>query len=191
MGDIYSIWFEVIWNMLDLAFGPCLGPARAVSAAELSYSPQTLQKLTRKTSRTLKRYMSSADGGLLIPRILHKHHNILWIVDCGGEVWFALEETVDERTGGLLYPFPRAPDIRRPPNHVKLGHPALVRAQQMARIAGEIIFDPDFGATSNWVLNNASGRFGIRPHLTIENLESVRGAFLHFGIALELEFIEA
>lgn len=61
----------------------------------------------------------------------------------------------------------------------------------MARIGGEIIFDPDFGTTSNWVINNASGRFGIRPHLKLRHLEAVRDAFSDFGIALELEFIEA
>jgi hypothetical protein len=181
---------------LDRKFGPCRDAEGSISSVEMEFSPSSLQRLTPSSSISLKTYMKSAEEGLLITQSIHKNHNLLWVVDESGEVWFAIEEAV-VADGSFLFPFPRKKHtlfLKKGDVDFaigKLGHPSLLRNIKKSRIAGEIIFDVAYSDTSKWVINNASGRYGIRKHIRRSHLEAVGQIFNRFGIPMGIEFIPA
>lgn len=173
---------------LDEEFGPSTPAGRDIGPHERNYRPQSAQRLGADTAPILKSYLDTAERGLGIPRIVHRTNNVLWIVDGGGDLWFAVEEVVHRDTGELLYSLPRTRDLARPEEHVKLGHPSLLEAaDKHARIGGEILWSPRYNA---WVLSNQSGRYGERPWQTPAHLESVARKFNQYAIELRVLFRE-
>ncbi|WP_158665244.1 hypothetical protein [Ensifer adhaerens] len=151
-----------------------------------------MQLLNNTTALFLKNYMETTNG-LRLPEVVHSTTPILWLVDKDGLIRFAMEEVVSNDTGALNYILPRnGPALRD--NEVRLGHPALLDPvkpgdTKAARIGGEIIYDPSPNSNIPWVLTNASGRFGKRPHITRAHLENVKEVFAQFGIPLRAFFV--
>lgn len=161
--------------------------AKEVSDAERSCLPTSLQRLDRASAASLTKYMQTAVDGLKIPQVNHQCLIVLWVIDEHDRIWFSLEEAVDEASHSLLYPLPRVWDL--PDGHVKLGHPSLT-TNGVARIGGEIIYDPEFGA-NGWVISNKSGRYGFGEHRTREHLENAAAEWRSFGIELDMHYIDA
>ncbi|QWY83089.1 hypothetical protein [Rhizobium phage RHph_X66] len=175
---------------LDERFGPCLPFQRQASAWELSTQPRSLQILSEETAPALKLLIDTAPS-LPLVEVVHATAPILWLVDQQGNVRFSMEEVMNRDTGALHFILPRnGPPLR--PTEERLGHPALLEpgnaGTKMARIGGELFYDP-FRGRAPWVLSNASGRYGKRPHITSEHLENVNAIFAHFGISLRTFFI--
>ncbi|NOV15442.1 hypothetical protein E5S70_04950 [Ensifer adhaerens] len=116
-----------------------------------------------------------------IPRSVH----VLWLIDCAGAVHLALEEMVDNE-GTLLGVLAKAAAAQPPKGFKKLGHPTLLsEGEVMARIAGEIYYDPEAdksGSGKLWCLTNDSGRYGLREGQTREHLEAACRYFEKFHL---------
>lgn len=85
----------------------------------------------------------------------------------------------------LIGVLPRAVKAQPVRPFLKLGHPTLIpSADKRARIAGEIVHDPDMSPDGRrpWCLTNASGRYGLRPWQTPDHLEAVSRYFEGFGL---------
>lgn len=105
--------------------------------------------------------------------------SILWVVGQEGDIIVAIEEFV--RQIGKSAEFRILPRGAFELRGGKLGHAALLDGEKRGRIGGEIVHDEEEG----WVINNQSGRYGRRPHLTEANLAAVADRFLLAGIKLK------
>ena len=95
-----------------------------------------------------------------------KEFPILWVLDCNGNIFFAVEEVVDSATKETKCPLPRK--LKVPINHEKIGHPSLLDGVK-ARIGGEILFDE---ANNQWYIFNKSGRYGKKDSTQNFHLEN-------------------
>jgi len=157
---------------LDGRFGHAIPPKR-LDPVEAAVQPLSLQRLTGKTAKLLKRLMLVSEQGLGVARFAYAAVPILWVIDSSGDLWFALEEIIQAEDGKFV--FPRIRDTPMDPGHQRLGHPSLVRGAN-ARIAGEIFFDirAEFPA---WVITNGSGRYGLREGRSPAQLSNVSQKF--------------
>ena len=175
---------------LDDKFGPCLPPDhdKTVSVAEQEFQPISLHEVDDAIGPLLYEYMDKAHAPLSITRTLHRSNNILWMIDCAGKLWVAIEEVVDLDSGEFVRSHLRNASRPGAPNF-KLGHPSLLPKGQSkkARIAGEIFWSPDH---KDWVINNTSGRFGLRSHQTEDHLKEAAALFKFHGIDLIVKFEE-
>src|SRR5262245_62045558 len=123
---------------LDELYGPALPPVD-VGLLEAKVRPSSLQRLMPDTADQLKELMRLAEQGLGVAKYVYGALPILWVIDDGGEVWIAVEEIIDERSGAFVRP--RLAATARPdsPFH-RLGHPALLSGRN-GRIGGEILLD--------------------------------------------------
>ncbi len=176
-------------EQFDALFGPAL-PAggNGIQLHEWTMSPRSRQKLDKTSGGALAVYLQQvAELHLnnLFPEIFH----LLWIVDEDGVLWFSVEEVVDQ-SGVTIGIFPKSVQAR-PFNLQKLGHPTLLgNALKLARIGGEVVFDPDDpdGSGRKFCLTNASGRYGLRPSQRREHLEAVAGKFEENGLYFWIDF---
>lgn len=174
---------------LDTLYGPAR-PAggNGIQPYEMTLHPRSRQKLDGTSAVALNVYLAQAAKlhlSNLFPEIFH----LLWVVDEAGDLWFSLEEVVDQ-SGATIGIFPKAIQAR-PLNLRKLGHPALIADPfRHARIGGEIVFDPDDpdGSGRNFCLTNASGRYGLRSGQRREHLQSVAGKFEENGLCFWFDF---
>lgn len=161
---------------LDTRFGETSPADGDIHAAEALYQPASLQKLEAATKEYLQSYMRSAEG-LLLPQLVHRYCALLWIIDDAGDVHFALEELVDERTGETVAIKPK--DFKPLPGTVKLGHPSLLAdPKKEARIGGEIVYNRH---TREWEINNWSGRYGFRQQASPSHLQEAAQIFKDIG----------
>ena len=174
---------------LDALYGPALvAGGNGIQLHEWILSPYSRQTLDKTSGAALATYLEQVallHLNNLFPEIFH----LLWIVDEDGELWFSLEEVVDQ-SGVTIGIFPKSVQAR-PLNLQKLGHPTLLgNASKRARIGGEIVFDPDDPDRSGrkFCLTNASGRYGLRPSQRREHLEAVAGKFEENGLYFWLDF---
>ncbi|MBC2775605.1 hypothetical protein H6M51_22325 [Rhizobium sp. AQ_MP] len=174
---------------LDMLYGPAR-PAggNGVQPHELTLHPRSWQKLDSASATALDAYLARAAAlhlSNLFPEIFH----LLWIVDEEGDLWFSVEEVVDQ-SGVTIGMLPKTVQAR-PLNLMKLGHPALIADPlKLGRIGGEVVFDPDDPDDSgrNFCLTNASGRYGLRSGQRREHLQSVAGKFEENGLSFWLDF---
>lgn len=169
---------------LDALFGMLVSPGK-VDPKEKSVLPRSLQKLETTSGGLLRQLMEVTERHLGVSAYVYCELPILWIVDDRGEVWFSLEEVVNEETDEFA--IPRLRDSAVANGYARLGHPSLVSANA-ARIAGEILFDVRADKPS-WYITNASGRYGIGHDRREEHLVEVRRLFEEFGIILLQQFI--
>jgi hypothetical protein len=145
---------------LDELYGVCSPAGSVIEPHELRLSPLSLTELTTATSSAVASYLT-ATPAINLTSIFAQTYHVLRLIDEDGRVHIAIEEIIDgndERVGAL--PLSRH---ARPPNVKKLGHPSLLYGHSLnARIGGEIIFDPAWGAGPDWVLTDKSGRYGLR-----------------------------
>ena len=175
---------------LDELYGPCLTPAKNVAWIEQHHESQSLTILDSGTAPALKAYLESTQQ-MNLASVMHMTTPILWLMDEDGQIRFGLEEVFNVDSGKITFVLPRnSPPLRA--GEARLGHPALLEPgpteSKLARIGGEIIYDPDLGAEQSWVLTNNSGRYGKRPHIEERNLENVQKQFAEFGISLTRYF---
>lgn len=176
-------------ELLDALYGPAL-PAggNGIQLHEWTLSPRSRQTLDNASGEALAAYLEQVAVlymNNLFPEIFH----ILWIVDEEGELWFSVEEVVDQ-SGATIGIFPKSVQAR-PLNLQKLGHPTLLgNPLKRARIGGEIVFDPDDpdGSGRKFCLTNASGRYGLRPSQRRKHLEAVAGKFEENGLYFWRDF---
>jgi hypothetical protein len=175
---------------LDQIFGPLIPPQsfRAGQSGyqpwEDRYSPYSLSMLSSITAAPLRQVMNDTAAGWKIGEVLTNDTLIIWLVDAGGQIWFALEELVmNDQPAGV----PKLQTIGLTARADKLGHPSLVGCAS-ARIGGEIFFDST-RAPPGWIINNKSGRYGVHPSRTLAHLKNVAGQFAGFGISLTTHFI--
>lgn len=175
---------------LDQLYGHSFVPEKDVSAAEKAFTPQSRDKLTEKSASLLRAHMETTTSGLLLSQVVHGCSPILWLMDRGGQIWFALEEVVSVDRGKTACAYPRSGlRFKLPDTHTRLGHPSLLDGDKTARIAGEIIFDPLFG-NHGWVISNSSGRYGIVKHRQRTHLDHVNREFSKFGLMFDVDYIE-
>jgi hypothetical protein len=154
---------------------------------EQRLAPLSLQLLDNTTAPLLLAYLSSARNGLKIPAVNHSVLPILWVIDGSGRFRFALEEVVDITNEQFMFPLSR--HLATPDGHAKLGHPALLPPDdKTARLAGELLFDPDFGQ-HGWVISNKSGRYGLVSGVTRPHLSAVVRRLADFGIRVDEYFL--
>ncbi len=150
---------------------------------EKKFRPSTVQVLSDATAESLRQYLNAAYD-ILVPTAMHARCAVLWLVDEKGAIWFAAEEIVNVNTGEFVAVRSKA-NFGKIEGTEKLGHPALLAgANKNARIGGEILFDRKH---NRWVINNSSGRYGIRPGQKTEHLVAVGKRFNEFGINLEVQ----
>ena len=58
--------------------------------------PRSRERLDTDAAKRLKALMKATDQGLGVSRYTYCELPILWVADKDGEVWFGLEEIVDE-----------------------------------------------------------------------------------------------
>lgn len=171
-------------STLDTRFGPACSPTFN-HEAERTCLPRSLQRLDAQSGPALRVLMELAHTGLAIASLTSSSLPILWAVDEDGVVWFAMEEVVSQSDSQFMYALPRA--FALPDGHVKLGHPCLISGRK-GRIAGELVYDPDFG-DHGWVISNKSGRFGFGDDRVLAHLENVAAEFGVYGIELDVYYI--
>lgn len=165
---------------LDERFGPLIAPTR-VEEWERNWFPKSLSKLDARSALSLQRHMGEISSGWSLGRVWCDDTLIIWVVDEGGVVWFAIEELIWKALPTGLPKFQRFPLTEWEP---KLGHPSLIGGKS-ARIGGEIQFNI---STLSWSINNGSGRYGYDPSRNARQLSNVAQIFAEFGIALKLHF---
>jgi hypothetical protein len=167
-------------DALDARYGACIEP-NGVTAHEQAMVPRSLQKLA-DCALQLNELMKAAQNGLGLVAYVYSERPILWVVDRGGTLWVALEETLDLETGEFTYPrIPRTGgDTKR---YTRLGHPAMVKCEA-ARVAGELQYDLTDG---KWYITNRSGRYGISREE--QHLQSVLEEFAKLDLQVEYLFI--
>jgi len=153
--------------------------------AEATVQPLSLQRLTAKSAKLLKRLMRVTEQGLGVARYTYSELPILWVVDFQGRIWFALEEIINIENNEFV--FPRLRKTKASAVHQRLGHPALLGGAG-GRIGGELIFNVD-SSPQAWFINNASGRYGLQHGRTAAHLFNVSQDFARYGIRLRQEFI--
>ena len=170
---------------LDDFFGESFTPSR-IDPTELQHVPNSLMQLDDDTAPLLKAYMETASKGLALPRALHSHAPILWVMDVYGHLFLAAEEVFDSATTQMKYPRARHTDLSH--NEFRLGHPALVSApDKQARIGGELYFDPDYEGDGNgWVINEFSGRYGRSDSRQPTHLGNVSAVFRAYSILVDI-----
>lgn len=125
---------------LDNLYGKARGPAKPIKAPELVYPPKSVQKLDPDSAVWLKQYLC-CEHDLRAIGLLPKFAHMLWIMDTHGDIYFAVEEMIDD-VGNLIGVLPKSISAR-PERMTKLGHPSLIpHAQKLARIGGELVYDP-------------------------------------------------
>lgn len=171
---------------LDALFGPCRAPASIVQAHELRAMPLSRVELKTDTVAGIAEFLDDSEGKMTSVFAIFYH--LLWIMDCDGRVFIAVEEQLDadDRTIAALPLMIRA----RPSGAIKLGHPSLIdSATRNARIGGEIVYDPEWDPGKKWVLTNKSGRYGLRNWQTEDHLREAHGFFTAAGLHLGMRFI--
>jgi len=173
---------------LDEFFGSPQEATR-VDAVELDTCPDSLVKLTEHTAPLLKRYMRAATDGLALAQVLHVLLPVLWLLNDEGEVFFALEEVCDVENQDRKFPLAR--NWKVPAGTHKLGHPSLIKGRRKsARIAGEMLFDPDpSNGKDGWVITNGSGRFGFGRHRVESHLLNVAELLASYEINVDASYI--
>jgi hypothetical protein len=164
---------------LDVQFGQALPPSRKPDYHEQNFTPKSKEKLDINSGEKLRNFMNEVKDGLKFPKITFWTVKILWIMDEKGEIYFSIEEVIDDR-GRLFFPLPDS--LKIPEGKMKLGHPSLVECRA-ARIAGEINFDYEAN-TPGWTISNKSGRYGLRKTTTENHLNNIIGVFKHYGVEL-------
>jgi len=168
---------------LDGLYGPNK-IAERVSDAEKLLRPESLTKLTDETAPLLKALMEAAANGLPLARGLFAHTPMLWVLDGSGEIFIALEEVVTNDTYRFLRPRSRR-DNMHDERETRLGHPSLVGGDCMARLGGELSYDPGWGSQlEGWFISNASGRYGMQKGHADRHLRNVCDLFSNFGITV-------
>lgn len=175
----------VVERDLDARYGAVRSVTDKVKQAERDHRPGTRQMLDDETAPVLRNYMQSALDGVKFSTVLHSTIPILWAVDPSGHLWFAIEEVVDTKNSGYLFPYAR--NLKLDDDQEKLGHPSVVGGAE-ARLGGEIMFDSGFDRPV-WVLNNKSGRFGYGDDRKKEHLETVQADLGHHGIHVVVDFV--
>jgi hypothetical protein len=173
---------------LDAQFGHCVTPVR-INIAEGNHYPSTLFSLNGQTAPRLRRFIDMSSERDRFANFAFQDFAILWVVNASGEILIAIEEGVVLYGTEVTFPLPivLGPSLAQIPSYSKLGHPALV-ACQGARIAGEILCDFDQNS-SQWYINNRSGRYGLNLGRTPQQLANVATEFAQFGIVLQQDFI--
>ncbi|MBS0252412.1 MAG: hypothetical protein JSR78_15245 [Proteobacteria bacterium] len=167
---------------LDETYGAAAEPRKLDAWEKKGKVPRSLSNLDAQNALLLLDLMQLVEKGLGVVKYVFADRPILWVVDREGNIWFALEETVDAETGEFTYP-----DIRPDPGvtYDRLGHPALIGCA-VGRIAGELKFDP--GPPGRWYINNFSGRYSRGNNRTEEHLNNVGAAFAKLGIEVAVQF---
>ena len=179
-----EVALAVLPSAMDHRFGPACAP-QFNHDAERTCRPRSLQKLDARSGPSLKVHMDLARGGLGIATLTCSSLPILWAVDEEGVLWFAMEEVVSQADSQFMYALPR--EFELPDGHIKLGHPCLIGGRK-GRIAGELLFDPEFGE-HGWVISNKSGRFGFGEDRVQAHLENAAAEFQAYGILLDIYYI--
>lgn len=156
--------------------------------------PVSLVSLTKESASMVKSFFNTAHEQILFTPIPISVH-VLWIMDVNCQIHLALEEMVDVTNGyEILGVLPRAVSVRPPRgSYHKLGHPTLLpKGEVDARIAGEIIFDPeqDPAGERKWCLTNESGRYGLRSGQLYEHLQAACRMFESFELYFATYFIQ-
>ena len=188
-------------TQLDQIFGFCVDPNQNVTGVtdwERKHHQLSRNCLDHKSAAALNRFMNLAEGDRLLASMWPVVElTIIWLVDQGGAIYFAIEEVVKpDDVLARVYPaedydgnenvhrYPLQKSLTLWPGHDgrKLGHPALVHGSP-ARIGGEIFFDAGEGA-GEWLIWNKSGRFGSNLGRNLEQLTNVAKQFGNYGVKL-------
>ncbi len=163
---------------LNQLYGEIKTPARDVTDVEQKHECKCVISL-EVDSKLLLEHMKAAQS--YNPGIrLHTYIPFLWLMRVDGTVVVAVEELVDTEKGTPIGLFTGGTDDRE----LKLGHPALTGDKEFrARIAGELKFDKE------WIITNASGRYGDKARTTKEQLENVAKLFNDHHIPVRAEFV--
>lgn len=171
---------------LDAKFGIAITPNK-IGNMEAKQKPRSLHRLDAVGAKLLLRFMSATEQGLRITQYVYSDIPILWAVDESGDIWFSIEEIVDQTSGNFVRAKMKMDPV--PDNSEKLGHPSLLPNQKAGRIAGEILYDFD-GVRSYWTITNASGRYGVATSRASSHLENAAEMFRSYGINLVSFFYE-
>ncbi|WP_439551820.1 hypothetical protein [Falsiroseomonas sp.] len=170
---------------LDALYGVPLDPTR-VDDHERTRKPRSLVRLDAASAVRLRLLVVAAQQGLGVARYVYSELPILWVIDQGGTLWFALEEVIDAATHAFVSP--RLRGTPTTPSQQRLGHPALLGGEK-GRIGGEIIFD--LGERPyRWFITNASGRYGLRAGREHIHLENAAKLFSGHDIDVVASFIQ-
>ena len=169
---------------LEEYFGPCID-AKYLDDEHLD--PLSAQLLDNEGAQELRENLNRATSVSPLTLLLATSAVFLWIVDPNGNVLVGVEEIIpDAGKPGARYA--RLVGVVRSEGSLRLGHPAFVRRQShQARFAGEIFWDREI---ARWVINNQSGRYGIRRGHTKEHLTRVASVFSGLGIDMIERFLE-
>lgn len=173
-------------EFLDREFGPAIEPQNGLKSWE--HIDGTIEPilLTRNSAAWFIELVQAASSNPLARKAIEAVI-ILWVVDEGGDLYFAMEDVIDTQMSRLQRPRTRGISLN---DAVKpLGHPLLI-AGGRGRIGGEIYVDRDENDNSVLILNNRSGRYGRHPSRTPEHLENVTWLFRTFGVTLIPDFAE-
>lgn len=177
-------------HQFDDMYGICSECAlgRSISDHELQFTPHSLQRLNKKTAKSLKKLLELRST-LKFLNIMPKLYHILWVMDERTDIYFALEEVIDQ-SGQPISFLMRNVSARTNGSYLKLGHPSLLKGDRRARIGGEIIYDyNEDNDESQWLLTNSSGRYGLREGQVKAHLEAVASKFNQFGLSFRIDFI--
>lgn len=171
---------------LDRRFGACLVP-NSVREDEYEGVPITIHKLNPESGALLNNYLESV-AKHEFGKLIHGATGILWVVDESGVITFALEEVYNRKNMKVAFVFPRK-SIDLPEDLFKLGHPSLLppcdeRSPQkkLARLGGDILFDPKMSKENPWYITRNSGRYGWVDSFKLEFLEAVAEEFNRNGV---------
>lgn len=169
---------------LDTTIGPCQKPDGEVKDWEKSNQPSTHKHLDHQTGSWLKQYLDIVPSHPL-PELLANTTGILWVMDCDGGIFFALEEVYRADDMSMAFVFPRK-HLKLPVGLIKLGHPSLLppNSAKHARCGGDIVYDPSLGREYPWIITFNSGRYGFRDHLQLPQLQVVAGLFAQNNVLL-------
>jgi hypothetical protein len=172
---------------LDELYGGLASP-NPFEELERRVRPRSRERLDAQTAKRLKTLMTATDEGLGVSRYTFCELPILWVTDKNGEVWFGLEEVVDETTDEFALPRLRQASVAA--GFKRLGHPALLSDHDpgaRGRIGGEILYDVR-ARPPTWAITNASGRYGTIKGRRPEHLSNVAKKFRDYGIELRETF---
>jgi hypothetical protein len=108
---------------LDELYGGLVKP-NACDDLEKRTRPRSRERLDTDAAKRLKALMKATDQGLGVSRYTYCELPILWVADKDGEVWFGLEQIVDEGTQEFMLPRLRQTAVAA--GRKRLGHPAFL-----------------------------------------------------------------
>jgi len=165
----------------DTLFGASKAPNRTVTDVEKSFKPNSVVVLDQATAPLLMNHMKAAEAHTP-GTTLHQFIPFLWLIRDDGNLVVAVEEIFDTEIGRSVGVFAGQTDKRES----KLGHPALTdHPRYYARIAGELRFD-----RGQWLLTNASGRYGDVERTSEEQLQNVAKEFEKYHIQVKARYVK-